>query len=198
MIFYDFEVFKHDWLVVAIDVVNQKEHVIVNDTKRLEQLYCEHKQDIWVGFNSRHYDQYILKGILAGFNPKRINDWIIVKHRAGWEFSSLLRKFPLYNYDVMQANDGGLKRFEGFMGNNIKESSVPFDIDRKLTASEIAETIKYCRHDVEQTIEVFLERKDDFEATNGIAENVQHAFDEHKQNESSIVGADFGRKQKDV
>ena len=91
-----------------------------------------------------------------------------------------------------------MKRFEGFMGNNIKESSVPFDIDRKLTASEIAETIKYCRHDVEQTIEVFLERKDDFETTNGIAENVQHAFDEHKQNESSIVGADFGRKQKDV
>ena len=91
-----------------------------------------------VGFNSRHYDQYILKGILAGFNPKRINDWIIVKHRAGWEFSpSLLRKFPLYNYDVMQANDGGLKRFEGFMGNNIKESSVPFDIDRKLTASRL-------------------------------------------------------------
>ena len=168
MIFYDFEVFKYDWLVVAIDVVNQKEHVIVNDTERLEQLYCEHKQDIWVGFNSRHYDQYILKGILAGFNPKRINDWIIVKHRAGWEFSSLLRKFPLYNYDVMQANDGGLKRFEGFMGNNIKESSVPFDIHRKLTASEISETIKYCRHDVEQTIEVFLERKDDFEAQMGL------------------------------
>lgn len=168
MIFYDFEVFKYDWLVVAIDVVNQKEHVIVNDNEKLEQLYCEHKQDIWVGFNSRHYDQYILKGILAGFNPKRINDWIIAKGRAGWEFSSLLRSFPLNNYDVMQNTDGGLKKFEGFMGNNIKESSVPFDIDWKLTASEIGETIKYCRHDVEQTIEVFLERKKDFEAQMGL------------------------------
>ena len=60
------------------------------------------------------------------------------------------------------------------------------------------ETIKYCRHDVEQTIEVFLELKDDFEAQMGLLENVQHAVDEHKQNESSIVGADFGRKQKNV
>lgn len=168
MIFYDFEVFKYDWLVVAIDVVNQKEHVIVNDNEKLEQLYCEHKNDIWVGFNSRHYDQYILKGILAGFDPKRINDWIIVKDRPGWEFSSLLRKFPLNNYDVMQNIDKGLKTFEGFMGNNIKETSVPFDIDRKLTQEEIEETVKYCRHDVEQTIEVFLERRSDFEAQMGL------------------------------
>ena len=54
------------------------------------------------------------------------------------------------------------------MGNNIKESSVPFDIDRPLTKEEINETVKYCRHDVEQTIEVFLERKSDFEAQMGL------------------------------
>ena len=97
MIFYDFEVFKYDWLVVAIDVTNQKEHVIVNDSEQIERLYNKHKNDIWVGFNSRHYDQYILKAILAGFNPKRVNDFIVVKERAGWKFSSLLRQFPLNN-----------------------------------------------------------------------------------------------------
>lgn len=168
MIFYDFEVFKHDWLVVAIDVINQKEQVIINDNEQLEQLYCKHKKDIWIGFNSRNYDQYILKAILAGFNPKKINDFIIVRGHRGWEFSSLLRKFPLNNYDVMQNIDKGLKTFEGFMGNNIKESNVPFDIDRPLTKEEINETVKYCRHDVEQTIEVFLERKSDFEAQMGL------------------------------
>ena len=68
----------------------------------------------------------------------------------------------------MYRNDGGLKSLEGFMGNNIKETSVPFDIDRKLTKSELQETIKYCRHDVEQTIEVFLERKSDFDAQIGL------------------------------
>lgn len=69
---------------------------------------------------------------------------------------------PLNNYDVMLNLDKGLKWFEGSMGNNIKETGVPFDIDRKLTEAEIAETVKYCVHDVEQTIEVFLQRKEEF------------------------------------
>lgn len=164
MLFYDFEVFKEDWLVVALDMTAKKEHVIVNDRNKLSKLYLDHKDDIWVGFNSAHYDQYILKGILAGFDPKKINDFIITEDKPGWKFSSLLRGFPLNNYDVMARTDRGLKTFEGFMGSMIKESSVPFDIDRKLTPEEIAETIKYCRHDVEQTVEVFLRRKSDFDA----------------------------------
>ncbi len=168
MLFYDFEVFKHDWLVVIIDVTNKCEHVIVNDVDKLQLIYDKNRNDIWVGFNSRHYDQYILKGILCGFDPKKINDHIIVKGKPGWQFSSLLRNIHLINYDVMTNIDRGLKTFEGFMGNDIRESSVPFDIDRKLTQEEIDETVKYCRHDVEQTVEVFLERKDDFEAHMGL------------------------------
>lgn len=168
MLFYDFEVFKEDWLVVIIDMTKKKEHVIINNPDELEKIYNESVNDIWVGFNSRHYDQYILKGILCGFDPKRINDYIIVKGNPGWKFSSLFRNIPLNNYDVMSNIDRGLKSFEGFMGNNIKESSVPFDIDRKLTEEEIQETVKYCRHDVEQTIEVFLQRKEDFEACMGL------------------------------
>lgn len=168
MLFYDFEVFKEDWLVVIIDMKNKKEHVIINNTEELEKVYQDNINEIWVGFNSRHYDQYILKGILCGFNPKRINDYIIIQGNPGWQFSSLFRNIPLNNYDVMVSIDRGLKSFEGFMGNDIKESSVPFDIDRKLTKEEIEETVKYCRHDVEQTIEVFLQRKSDFEAQMGL------------------------------
>lgn len=168
ILFYDFEVFTHDWLVVIIDMTNKKEYVIINDPEELERVHKENINEIWVGFNSRHYDQYILKGILCGFDPKRINDYIIVKGNPGWKFSSLLRNVKLINYDVMTGIDRGLKTFEGFMGNNIKESSVPFDIDRKLTPEELEETVKYCRHDVEQTVEVFIERKDDFEAHMGL------------------------------
>lgn len=162
MIFYDFEVFKYDWLVVAMDMNSREEQVIINDADRLEALYNAHKNDIWVGYNSNHYDQYILKGILCGFDPKEINDFIIVKKNDGWKFSSLLRKFPLISYDVMLGTDKGLKTFEGFLGNSIKESSVDFNIKRKLTTEEIAETVKYCRHDVEHTIEIFFRRIDEF------------------------------------
>lgn len=164
MIFFDFEVFKHDWLVVAIDPVLKKEHIIVNNKYELEKLYRTYKQDIWVGFNCRNYDQYILKAILCGFNPKEINDWIIAKKQKGWEFSSLLHKFPLIIFDVQPNNSTSLKALEAFMGYSIHETSVPFDIDRKLTEAEIQETIEYCRFDVLNTIEVFLKRKTEFDA----------------------------------
>ena len=148
MVFYDFEVFKYDWLVVILDMNNQKEHVIINNPSELEAFYQDHVSDIWVGFNSRRYDQFILKSILCGLNPKECNDHIILKGLSGYSFSGQFRKFPLNNYDVMQNIDRGLKVFEGFMGNNIKETSVPFDIDRKLTDEEIEQTVFYCRHDV--------------------------------------------------
>jgi len=168
LLFYDFEVFKYDWLTVIIDMTKKQEHIIINDPEKLEWIHKENMNEIWTGFNSRHYDQYILKGILCGFDPKKINDYIIAKGNPGWKFSSLLRNIKLINYDVMTGIDRGLKTFEGFMGNNIKESSVPFDINRKLTKEELDETVNYCRHDVEQTVEVFLERKDDFEAHMGL------------------------------
>lgn len=161
--FYDFEVFKEDWLVVIINPYEKSEEVIINNKKKLQEYYDAHKNQIWVGYNNNHYDQYIMKAILCGFNPKEVNDFIIREDKKGWQFSSLFRKFQMYNFDVMQRNDGGLKSLEGFMGSNIKETSIPFDIDRKLTESEIEETVKYCRHDVEQTIEVFLQRKDDLD-----------------------------------
>ena len=164
MLFFDFEVFKYDWLVVAIDPVKKKEYVIVNNKAELEQMYRSYRQDIWVGFNCRNYDQYILKAILCGFNPKVINDWIIVKGRKGWEFSSMFNKIKLNLYDVMPNIPVSLKVLEGFMGNNIHETSVPFDINRKLTPSELSETIEYCRFDVLNTIEVFIRRKGEFDA----------------------------------
>lgn len=184
MLFYDFEVFARDWLVVVLDSAAQSEQVIINSYDELKALYEAHRGDIWIGFNSRHYDQYILKAILTlGKNAdgkdvsvdvaKQMNDWIIVKGIDGWKFSKALNSIPLNNYDVMPNPPIGLKTLEGFLGSGIKETGVPFDIQRKLTDAEIAETVKYCRHDVEQTVKVFIQRKADFEAQLGIVK----AFD---------------------
>jgi hypothetical protein len=163
LVFYDFEVFKYDWLVVLINPLNKTKTVIINDKATLETYYNENKNSVFIGYNSRNYDQWILKGILADFNPYEISKHIIVDNKPGYKFSSLLNKFPLNNYDVGTMLYS-LKQLEGFMGNDIRETSVPFDIDRKLTSEEIQETITYCTHDVEQTIEVFLARKSDFDA----------------------------------
>lgn len=165
IVFYDFEVFKYDWLVVLIDIYEQKETVIVNNPAELHQFYDAHKGDIWVGYNSRNYDQYVLKGILCGFNPKKVNDWIIIQDKPGYRFSSMFRDFPVINYDVMPNPPISLKALEAFMGHSIKETSVPFNIDRPLTEEELAETVSYCRHDVEETIEVWIRNKAEFDTT---------------------------------
>lgn len=170
MLFYDFEVFMYGWLVVCIDVTRKKEHVIINNPDELRALYEANKNDIWVGFNNRHYDQYIMKGILLGMNPKQINDFIIVQKREGWQFSNAFNKVPMINYDVMPNPPVGLKTMEGFLGSNIKETEVPFNINRPLTQKEIEQTIFYCRHDVEQTVKVFLEKIDEFNAMHGIVQ----------------------------
>lgn len=48
-------------------------------------------------------------------------------------------------------------------GHNVYESEVDFRLDRKLTEAEIQETIKYCRNDVEETINLFTQLKGDFD-----------------------------------
>lgn len=161
--FIDFEVFAEDWLCVIINPQRRAETVIVNNKQELVNYYKQYKNEIFVGFNIRQYDQYIFKSILLDFDPKEVNDWIIVKGRPGWRFSNLFNKISLNFFDIMTTFHG-LKTLEGFLGNNIKETGVSFNIDRKLTVEEIQETIEYCRHDVQQTIKVFLQRKEEFDA----------------------------------
>lgn len=164
MLFYDFEIFSYDWLVVIKDTVTRETHRILNDEEELRRIYEANKNNIWVGYNSRSYDQYILKGILLGMNPKEINDHIIVKNLGGWQYSKLFNHIQLYNFDIMTDKFKGLKQLEGFMGNDIRETTVNFNINRKLTPKEIEEVFFYCNHDVEQTMKVFINRKEEFDS----------------------------------
>lgn len=78
LMFYDFEVFKEDWLVCMTDYFTKQECVIVNDRDKLIRLYNKFKDNtIFIGFNNRHYDDVIFKGILIDMNPKEINDKLI-------------------------------------------------------------------------------------------------------------------------
>ena len=164
MLFYDFEVFKHDWLVVIMDTDTQTETVIVNNEDKLIDFYNQNKPNIWIGYNSNGYDRYILKAIICGFSPQEVNDWIIKQKNQGWEFSSLFNQVQLYSYDTQISKLKSLKQLEAFMGHDIRETSVPFDIDRKLTEDEIKDVIRYCRHDVQETIEVFMFQIEEFQS----------------------------------
>lgn len=162
-IFYDFECFKHLWLVVIIDYDTRKGKVIINDVDLLRKYYNAFKDDIWVGYNSRNYDQFILKGILLGIDPYYINNKIIVDGLKGHNVVKQSYKIPLNNFDITTGFHS-LKQLEAFMGSRIRETSVPFDLDRPLSEEEINEVVEYCKHDVMQTIEVFENKIEEFDS----------------------------------
>ena len=179
LVFFDFEVFEYDWLVVLIDPMEDVKTIIANDKSALNNFFRNNCHKIWVGYNNKHYDNYILKGILLGMNPKKISDFIIRDRKQGYEFSDEFRKIKLLSYDIMiQINNApSLKVYEAFMGNDIEETDVPFDIQRMLSLREIHQTVKYCIHDVEQTIEVFKFKIDDFNGITMIVEMFDFSFE---------------------
>lgn len=165
---YDFECFKYNWLVVFVNPFTHEVTKIWDDPDALKKFYDEHKNIIYVGYNSRHYDQYVFKAILCGFSAWKINDWIINKKLPGWQFSDALKRIKLINYDTQPSQDKSLKQLEAFQGHNIHETGVDFTIDRPLTDEEKRETEKYCINDVMETLNVFAETKADFDALLGL------------------------------
>ena len=173
LIFYDFEVFSRSidpktgmafWLAVFIDYETRKKAIVINDVEKLKKLYGLLKDDIFIGYNCRNYDQFIFKGLLLDMNAGYINDRLIVDNKKGYEVVRQGYKLPLNNFDIMPNPPIGLKTLEGFMGTNIKETSVPFDLERPLTEDEINETVEYCTHDVQETIKVFEAKREEFDS----------------------------------
>lgn len=195
MIIYDFEIFKYDWMVCWLDTSTRKLHHIVNDKAKLERFYEYYKSQIMVGYNSRNYDAWILKSILCDFNPWDMNVWLIEKEQKGFMFSKLLNKFPIMNYDC-SVGFRGLKELEAFMGHDIRESSVPWNVNRKLTNQEIEETLKYCKHDVMETFHVFVETKEEFESHIGLIREYQMPLIEVNKTKAQLSAMILGAVKK--
>ena len=162
---YDIEVFSDDWIVVFRRPEDGSNHIVIhNDNARLREFLSQ--PDIIIGgFNNKHYDNWVvLTMILGGSNieVKRHNDFIIGGGSA-WEFPFIqFQKLPCPTFDLRDdiADPGiSLKAIEGNLNLPIVESSVSFDIDRKLTPEELEEVIRYCKYDVDSTIKLYWERK---------------------------------------
>lgn len=166
---FDTEVFKHCWVFVFTDLVTGEDTVIVNDAEELRAFYEAHKHYIWVSFNGVNYDDWIIRAILSGVNPYVMSEWIIRYGRKGWEYDKSVIRFPINDFDAhWSVVAPGLKTLEAFMGDDIRETEVPFDLDRPLTEEEIEQTIAYCRNDVAETIKVFCYKKNEFFAQWGL------------------------------
>lgn len=162
---YDIEVFAHDWFVVFSDLEEKEIVVFHNDNVGLKRFMLNHGL-IFGGFNNKHYDDWVTQSMLTGADPEIVkahNDFIIQQHCNGWEFPfvqfqrKLFKSFDLR--DDIADNGLSLKAIEGNMCEPIVESSIDFNIKRKLTAEEVEEVIFYCKTDVSNSVKLYHKRK---------------------------------------
>ena len=152
---YDVECFAHDFIIGFKDKETGEYYHFHNDNEGVRDFISD--DAIYCGFNSKSYDQYIIKAIAAGLSPEevfQVNYWIVKLGQNGFEHPLLQGVFYKFN-NVEIKNDVrqglGLKSIEAHLGLNIRESDVDFDIDRPLTSSEIQEVIEYNKADLDAT-----------------------------------------------
>ncbi|MBD1379087.1 hypothetical protein IC621_02485 [Bacillus sp. IB182487] len=202
--FYDFEVLSNCkdeitgrsyWCVVFIDYDSKKGKIIKNNEDELRRFYNLTKEYIYVGYNCRSYDQHIFKGLLLGMDAGYVNDKLIVEGKKGFEIVRDGFKIPFNNFDIMPNPPIGLKTLEGFMGSNIKESSVPFNIDRPLTDEEEKDLIRYCAHDVKETVKVFDIRRAEFDSQLAIIDTFDLSMNQFNKTKAQLAGFTLGAEK---
>lgn len=170
-IIIDFEVLSKAgfWMCCMKDYKTEKEHIIINNREEFLRVFNKNKDSIWVGYNIKGYDQWIMKAIIAGIDPCIISDKLIEQNISPYQIDRNLNRIPIY---IFELNDSyrSLKELELFMGEDIRESTVPFDLNRYPTKVEIEELTTYCLHDVRMTFKVFQEVYYKYEAQLGLIE----------------------------
>ena len=97
ILFYDFEVFKRDWLVVIISPSENKYFRFHNDREKFLEFYNEHKKWIWCRYNSRNYDSILVKSLVLDFDLWYINDCIINKGMRSWQIDNRFIYIQLFD-----------------------------------------------------------------------------------------------------
>ena len=170
-IIVDFEVLSdaNFWMCCMKDYKSGIEHIIINDRDELVRVYNKNKEHTWVGYNIKGYDQWVLKSIIAGIDPCKVSKLLIEDNISPWKIDPALNKIKLFIFELSNSFRS-LKELELFMGEDIKETSVPFNLNRYPNTSEINELVKYCLHDVRMTYKVFQELYFEYEAQLGLIE----------------------------
>lgn len=157
-VFADFEVFKYDWMICfSIDGIHVK--TIINDIEKLKDLFLNKLRDrILIAYNGNNYDKFIMSALHNGIDAKEANDHLINEFNFNFNFHYSDRikvGKELFWYDPSSRLGGSLKTYEACEGENIYESEVDFNLDRKLTEGELKETESYCSFDVKMLIKYF-------------------------------------------
>lgn len=147
---YDIEVFKKDNLYVFRDYFTKEWTVIHNDLDSLRKFYLKNRDSLFIGYNSHSYDSNVMRAHMQGKNPYHVSKAIIDSDDRGLVYKMFdTKKTPVFGMDLYQDNRGfSLKEHSAFLGINIKETEVDFDIERELTEEESILNEMYCKNDV--------------------------------------------------
>lgn len=161
---FDCEVYTYDWIFIFKNLETHCYAVFHNDYDGVTE-FMQCYDPLLGGFNNKHYDNHILKGVLIGLAPeeiKEINDLIIQSGLNGWDIPSLKDNGIYFDsFDLMDDCQAGLslKAIEAHLGIPIEETEVDFNLNRRLTPEEVERTIKYCKYDVDSTERLFYLRE---------------------------------------
>ncbi len=171
--FFDTETLPNDWLFCAQSVDGGR--VSFHNDNLALQDWLSNVQPFLCGYNSKHYDQFIVKAILAGGTPqevKEVNDAIIVDGIQGWSIDMGWIVMPeMFDLMLDLPTMPSLKLIEGNLKMSIEESGVSFNCQNP-TASEWDELVQYCWHDVEALAPLYKARMGYLEAKETLAEMV--------------------------
>lgn len=150
ILLFDIEIFKHDSLFVFRDYFTKEWFIINNDLDELRKFYLEYRDSMFIGYNNASYDNNVMRGYLQGKNAYQMSKTIIESDNRGLVYKMFdSHKTPLFGMDLYQDNKGfSLKEHSAFLGINIKETEVDFDMDRPLTDEEKEKNVAYCMNDV--------------------------------------------------
>ena len=180
---YDFEVFRKFWCVV---ICSADGVTVITEQPALVDYYDSHRGYIWIGYNSNHYDKYILGAVYNGCLGETLyrasQDLIETGKttRGGGPPSEFI------SYDTGNQFNS-LKQLEAFMGHSIEESSIPFDYDGEFTEAQKAEIIKYCTHDVMETVEVLKRKIYDFMAQKSMIETFGLPMEDYRLTKAQLT-----------
>lgn len=179
--FLDFEVFPEWWCVVVSNEeetypggvynnqfdeqtelnIKKKMRVYTSDMEQssvIEKLKLDMSKGVLCGYNIKRYDLIILKCVLAGFTPRKVNiasEILIDPNKANIDGEHIrIAQFIKFGWDGAEAwqdllDDSvkPLKDKECALGIDIRETTVPFG-KINLTPADKENIIFYCKHDV--------------------------------------------------
>lgn len=161
----DIEIYKN-YSLFSFTTIDQKKYIELEmfdgqvlDIKRLERIL---RNNTVITFNGNHYDIPVTCAALQGRSCKElkeISDHIISTSEQGWQTARRfdIRMLNIDHIDIKEPSPGvqvSLKLYGGRLGCR-KLQDLPIEPDELITPEQRPLMRKYCRNDLETTIELY-------------------------------------------